>query len=888
LFSYLVLKHSRGDLVLSWQLKPITKINHEIGLCYQNPLGQEWMSSHDKPSPAQVLEDGIPLGPGNSLHDDIRRIGKGRFSFWHNYLYFSASNNSDPRINGKKYEIRWPTPIKRSLAISLYAFTFLATLLAIIFSVQAIRVRLKNIEPDANIISRLYLLLKQRDEFAVSIFVLAATLGVALLFYRVYLILYMPVQTLAGTERLFIYSTVFFIFGFIGFYLARLFSSRQRIKLEILLRGVILIGTVYFLLLKPDAEGADIIPRIPYWGSITAIVGAFCFYIYTKFKVQFTFSSLSLFWKRWGLLIIILISIIIVLPHLVKIVIMWWDMSGWMDSRMYDNSAHDIATWQNPQGNSFVMPLYQYAMAFFYYIFGHFFYIQQVVNMLMGIVTIVLLSLTAWNLFRNKWAVFLIGILSAFTSQLYHAVHYTQIENWYIPLICLTIFIWSCYWRMPTLAHLVLLGVSTGLAFNCRLQGAFYFALLCLAPFFIDAMPIKRRFIHSIIAASLVGLSLLPWSIRNYIYEHRFSPASDQVSVAAVANDHRLVFYGIRQDLYFWRDILNEYTEKYPDKQERFKALQRDHFKNTFGDPAWLARAVFWRSLAFYNILPPGVFNPEGPKPTDWHMHWFEYVKNGLSCSLFFIGISLIGFIIRFGRLTLFLMLAVLSNLVITAYAPPLELRYSYPVIPFHMLLGMFVFFKPSPREVEGDWSVNSLLFSGNKKLYAINILLGVIIFFTFCHISVGRNNINHPLIEKAIIINPEITIDQNLPYLNRYFEWIEDKKGLPPTFTVGEKVRLRCKVTNYMLPPKWVNGVSYLPAFATDHQKEGFYYAYPRGESNIIGITYFGSSVNTTIRENDLVEVEGTIIYVDTENKILQALYWVKAEKIIKIKSVI
>jgi hypothetical protein len=39
--------------------------------------------------PTDVYETWLPLGPGNQLHDDIRKLGGGRYSVWQGYIYFS-------------------------------------------------------------------------------------------------------------------------------------------------------------------------------------------------------------------------------------------------------------------------------------------------------------------------------------------------------------------------------------------------------------------------------------------------------------------------------------------------------------------------------------------------------------------------------------------------------------------------------------------------------------------------------------------------------------------------------------------------------------------------------------------------------------------------------
>ena len=51
----------------------------------------------------KIYENGIELGPAHAVHNDIRNLGEGRFSHWGNRLYFSASDNTDPRTNGRVY-----------------------------------------------------------------------------------------------------------------------------------------------------------------------------------------------------------------------------------------------------------------------------------------------------------------------------------------------------------------------------------------------------------------------------------------------------------------------------------------------------------------------------------------------------------------------------------------------------------------------------------------------------------------------------------------------------------------------------------------------------------------------------------------------------------------
>ena len=75
-------------------------------------------------------------GPGNALHDEIRREGGGPYLFWHGFAYFVPSNNSDPRRNGRVYEIRFARIVPVVLANTLYAAT-----LIVVIAAQGVAVR---------------------------------------------------------------------------------------------------------------------------------------------------------------------------------------------------------------------------------------------------------------------------------------------------------------------------------------------------------------------------------------------------------------------------------------------------------------------------------------------------------------------------------------------------------------------------------------------------------------------------------------------------------------------------------------------------------------------------------------------------------------------------
>ncbi len=68
----------------------------------------------------KLFEDGRPLGPNRVLHTRIAELGKGRYSYWNRYLYFSSSDNSDPRTNGRVYSATYPLYVSPFLAVASF------------------------------------------------------------------------------------------------------------------------------------------------------------------------------------------------------------------------------------------------------------------------------------------------------------------------------------------------------------------------------------------------------------------------------------------------------------------------------------------------------------------------------------------------------------------------------------------------------------------------------------------------------------------------------------------------------------------------------------------------------------------------------------------------
>jgi hypothetical protein len=59
-------------------------------------------------TPYLLCEDTRPLGPSQSILDDIRREGNGRWSHWGEWVFFATSDNTIPAANGRNYYLILP------------------------------------------------------------------------------------------------------------------------------------------------------------------------------------------------------------------------------------------------------------------------------------------------------------------------------------------------------------------------------------------------------------------------------------------------------------------------------------------------------------------------------------------------------------------------------------------------------------------------------------------------------------------------------------------------------------------------------------------------------------------------------------------------------------
>jgi hypothetical protein len=113
--------HLLGMLpIYGWETVRLESINADSGRGYNAPFHRSFVQRLGDRR-VFLTEDSERLGPANSLHADIRALGGGAFSVWGEWIYFSATDNTDPRANHRAYVAHVPAIPPAFLVIMAFA-----------------------------------------------------------------------------------------------------------------------------------------------------------------------------------------------------------------------------------------------------------------------------------------------------------------------------------------------------------------------------------------------------------------------------------------------------------------------------------------------------------------------------------------------------------------------------------------------------------------------------------------------------------------------------------------------------------------------------------------------------------------------------------------------
>jgi hypothetical protein len=89
----------------AWCSRKLRRIVPDSGFGFRAPGPRRMISDQEGSSMLILLEDDLPLAAPHTAHDEIRLLGHGRYSHWGKCIYFSTSDNTDPRNNRRVYKL---------------------------------------------------------------------------------------------------------------------------------------------------------------------------------------------------------------------------------------------------------------------------------------------------------------------------------------------------------------------------------------------------------------------------------------------------------------------------------------------------------------------------------------------------------------------------------------------------------------------------------------------------------------------------------------------------------------------------------------------------------------------------------------------------------------
>jgi 4-amino-4-deoxy-L-arabinose transferase-like glycosyltransferase len=806
-------------------------------------------------SSLEILEDGRRLGPAHSMHADIMQAGAGRFSHFSQFLYFSASDNSNAAANGRTYSIRYRSRLHPAWPAAFALVTFVLTFL----SASATAGGHSSVAPR-------HFRTALREARAPGLVLFAAFLALLHLLAQLLIAPDMAAQDLDLLRRG-IRSIVALSIAAIGG--AAIWhgavSAAPRTPWPRAL------GQLVFLLLLGGALSAN--QRV---FAAWVIVGAGLAYGVQRFpRLRAFFVTVATRTAQdfqdaprravWRVCVLSLgLTFINIIPEMTE----FWDESGWMDSRFYDMMAHDIARGATPFGNSEYAPLYQYAMGALYWSFGHFYFVQQIVNIGLACVTTLCFCWTAWLLFGSLRAVVAAGLFAAYWAPLHHAVWYTQIENLYIPLFAASVLALAFYFARPTRPAAALLSLAAALVFSTRQQSAFYVTVLALTFVVVPGVKMPERLRHlTLYVVVFVALGVLPWSLRNWEQENRFTPSSRQsTAFLAIFNDPRIPFHAIR----YWEradEVRADWAQRYPDPNERDEAMRRYFHDRLLNDTGYFIAAAPWRLGVFYGLLPGAYVGPDWSAGrvisfrADWLPHLIEKYDLWIP-----VVVSLLALLAAWRSRTAWLLLILVgSNVVVGLLVGSAEPRNCYPVLLLHaaLAIALVVPFKSESRAPSDGGNSRSK----GVGLMTVKVALAAALVLVTMRLTLGAQHQYRTLPDVRYALRQDLRIDDSLPLVVHTGAKLQVDGKEVTELETGKRYRARFVVTAYVFPPRYIKGLSGLdPSLAFPHSIQ-YYSAFlsrwdqtaplKRAPTLEMPLRYDGAIASTPLREQQIIDAE-------------------------------
>lgn len=262
---------------------------------------------------------------------------------------------------------------------------------------------------------------------------------------------------------------------------------------------------------------------------------------------------------------------------------------------------------------AFKEPFYAFFLAGVYYIFGHNYLIVKIIQAVLGALICIFIFLIGSHLFNRK-----VGILSGFISginpSLIKSTEHLLSETLYTFILILTVFLFLSQMRNLKLKNSIALGFLLGIGTLTRSILFPFGVLICLSLFFIlyNKYALKKLLSNIFLILVFSVLTILPWSIRNWIVFHEFVPISTNLGINIYSS-----YFPPQEKLFGFTasDENTEYAKSFNSETKSSKFLMQKTFEKLSKlSPGKILKLELLKIIYFYcpfdwEIIGGGVYN---------------------------------------------------------------------------------------------------------------------------------------------------------------------------------------------------------------------------------------------------------------------------------------
>jgi 4-amino-4-deoxy-L-arabinose transferase-like glycosyltransferase len=621
-------------------------VRPEIGHAFAFRVPKSFPDDSRSKSSLVLLEGDTPLTP-HALHDSIRKDGKGLYSHWGRQVYFSASDNSDPRDNGRSYRYRATEALSSFWGVG------------------------------AAVLGLLLAVLGRGNGFAI---LAGAGTGCMAAFLLV------PADTMVTFTNAGVMALILAAWPVVCWHLGQNSSRHDWIKAAALAGMPLILAYDFY---QYASIGGITWPGFLMLGGLVAACAAVSLAAFLAAARQFVPACGVM--RRLPLpspeMLVACLAAIALVPRF-GLLALNWDMPPVSDAMGYDLTAHEFAQTLSIPERIDSMPGTIVANGLVYAAFGHYWVATKVFNLLLNLATGVLFAHAVRIGSGSRTAGMLTFLVFGVSVEVFRIDHVLLTETLFQFFIAALLWCLTAHavWQSPRFAALG--GAAAAGVILTRLQGAGLVAAAIAVLVLFSSGSIRRRFTAAVLMLATLLLLILPWGAWNAVHRGKFSFGSGQESSAFWLHNHPDAPHGlihIAEMSAIWAREAG--PNRTPPTPERVQELTRNTWAFYRQNPKVLLKRALDRQLNLIGLVPDSFFM----QPQGWKPNWPSEV---LSAKYSIFRLDKLAFLAAMVGMLLFRRdrISLISLLLFAGYAVPISL-YSVPDQrirwPVYMLMAM-------------------------------------------------------------------------------------------------------------------------------------------------------------------------------------------------------